>query len=207
MRTFVKWAVVLLVPAIFGATAPAQEPSVPRGATVKLLLLRQKSVQKDLKLGADVVKKIMEFTSRQSEAARKTLELGEAERKKALEKLAKENEKFLTDTLTEKQGKRLEQLRMRFTALTQLLKPEVVKELTLSTEQVKKLKDLQTQARKALVELIQAKEREGKSKKLAKLHEDTRTKILAILTDDQKKKVREKMGPPLKGEIEFEEGD
>jgi hypothetical protein len=207
MRTFVKWAVVLLVPAVFGATARPQEPSVPRGATVKLLLLRQKSVQKDLKLDAEVVKKIMEFTQKQSDAAGKTLELGEAERKKAFEKLAEENQKFLTDTLNEKQRKRLDQIGMRFTALTQLLKPEVVKELKLSDEQVKKLKDLQTQARKALVELIQAKERAGKSKKLAKLREETRTKILAVLTDEQKKKVREKLGPPLLGEIEFEEPD
>jgi hypothetical protein len=207
MRTFVKWAVILLVPGVFGATARPQEPSPPSGATVKLLLLRQKSVQKELKLDADVVKKIMDFTSRQSDAARKTLDLGEAERKKAFEKLAKENEKFLTDTLTEKQGKRLDQIRMQFTGLTQLLKPKVVKELNLSDEQVTKLKDLQTQARKALVKLIQAKEREGKSKKLAKLREATRTKILAILTDDQKNKVREMAGPPFKGEIEFEEHD
>src|SRR5262249_43172122 len=63
MRMFVKWAVVLLVPAVFGAKARPQDASIPRGATVKLLLLRQKSVQKELKLDADVVKKIMEFTA------------------------------------------------------------------------------------------------------------------------------------------------
>jgi hypothetical protein len=207
MRTFMNWAVVLLVPAIFGATARPQEPGIPRGATVKLLLLRQKSVQKELKLDADVVTKIMEFTAKQSNAAKKALALGEAERKKAFEKLAKENEKFLTDSLTEAQGKRLEQLKMRFTMLRQLVKAKIIKELELSDEQVQKLKDLRATARKALVELIQSKEREGKSEKLAKLHEGIRAKILAILTDDQKKKVREKMGAPFKGKIEFEEED
>jgi hypothetical protein len=94
MRTFVKWAGVLLVLAVFGATARTQESAIPRGTVVKLLLLRQKSVQKDLKLDADVVKKIMEFTSRQSEAAGKAGKLDEAERRKAFEKLLRENDKF-----------------------------------------------------------------------------------------------------------------
>jgi Spy/CpxP family protein refolding chaperone len=207
MRTFMKWAVVLLVPAIFGATARPAEPAVPEGATVKLLLLRQKSVQKELELGADVVQKIMGFTTAQSEAVKKALDLGEAARKEAFEKLAKQNDKFLTDTLTEKQGKRLHQIMMQFTALTQLTKPEMAKELKLSDEQVKKLKDMQTEARKALVELIEAKERAGKSEKLAKLRAETRTKILAVLTDEQKAKMREMAGPPFEGEIVFEEPD
>jgi hypothetical protein len=207
MRTFMKWALVLLVPAVLGATARPAEPNVPEGTTVKLLLLRQKSVQKELELGADVVKKITDFTAAQSEAAGKALELGEAARKEEFEKLAKQNDKFLADTLTEKQSKRLDQITMQFTALTQLLKPEMVKELKVSDDQVKKFKDLQTEARKALVDLIQAKDPAGKSEKLAKLREETRTKILAVLTDEQKAKVREIAGPPFEGEIVFEEPD
>jgi len=200
-----KWAVVPLVLAVFGPTARPAEPELPKGTTVKLLLLRQKSVQKELDLGADLVKKIMEFTDAQSEAAGKAIKLGEAERKEAFEKLGKENGKFLADNLSEKQSKRLDQITMQFTALTQLTKPEMVKELKLSEEQVTKLKDLQSESRKALAELIESKEREGKSKKLAKLREDTRKKILDLLTDEQKKKVREIAGPPFEGEIVFEE--
>jgi hypothetical protein len=81
----------------------------------------------------------------------------------------------------------------------------MAKELKLSDEQVKKFKDLQSEARKALADLIQAKDRTGKSEKLAKLREETRTKILAVLTDEQKAKVREIAGPPFEGEIVFEE--
>jgi Spy/CpxP family protein refolding chaperone len=205
MRTFMKWAVVLLVPVVFGATVRSAETAVPEGTTVKLLLLRQKSVQKELELGADVIQKITAFTTAQSEAAGKALDLGEAERKEAFKKLARQNDKFLTDTLTAKQGKRLDQITMQFTALTQLTKPEMAKELKLSDEQVKKFKDLQSEARKALVDLIQAKDRTGKSEKLAKLREETRTKILAVLTDEQKEKVRKIAGPPFEGEIVFEE--
>jgi Spy/CpxP family protein refolding chaperone len=200
-----KWAAVLLVPAVFGATARPAEPAIPEGATVKLLLLRQKSVQKELELTPETVKKIMDFTNAQSEAVQKAADMGEAARKEAFEKLGKQNDKFLADTLNAKQSKRLDQITMQFTALTHLLKPEMIKELKLSDEQVKKFKDMQTEARKELGEIIDAKERAGKTEKLAKLREETRKKILAVLTDEQKTKVREIAGPPFEGEIVFEE--
>jgi Spy/CpxP family protein refolding chaperone len=207
MRTFMKWTVVLLVSAVFGATARPAEPVVPEGTTVKLLLLRQKSVQKELELTPEAIKKILDFTEAQSEAAQKTADLGEAARKEAFEKLLKQNDKFLTDNLNAKQSKRLDQIMMQFTALTQLTKPEMVKELKLTDEQVKKFKDMQTEARKALADLIDAKERKGKSEKFAKVRAETRTKILAVLTDEQKAKVGEIAGKPFEGEIVFEEAD
>ena len=205
MRTFMKWSVVLLVPAVFGATARAADPVVPEGTTVKLLLLRQKSVQKELELTPDTIKKIMDFTHAQSEAAHKTADLSEAARKEAFEKLLKQNDKFLTDNLNAKQSKRLDQIMMQFTALTQLLRPAMVKELKLSDEQVKNFQDMQTEARKALVEILEAKERAGKGEKVTKLRDETRTKIMAVLTDEQKAKVREMVGPPFEGEIVIEE--
>ena len=166
MHTFMKWAVVLLVPAVVGATARPAETPVPEGTTVKLLLLRQKSVQKELELGADVIQKIMEFTAAQSEAAQKTVDLGETARKEEFEKLARQNDKFLTDTLTAMQSKRLDQITMQFTALHQLMKPEVAKELNLSDEQVKKLKEMHTEGRKALVELLEAPAGGGQERKV-----------------------------------------
>ena len=204
MRTVMKWAVALLVVAVCGATARAAEPDVPEGTVVKLLLLRQKSVQKDLALGADVVKKITDFTNAQAEAARKAAGMPEAARKEAFEKLAKQNDKFLADTLNAKQSKRLDQIEMQFTALTQLLKPEMIKELKLSDDQVKKFKEMQPEARKALAEVLGSKDA-GKSQKFAKLQQETRTKILAVLTDEQKAKVRDMAGPPFMGEIVIEE--
>ena len=81
----------------------------------------------------------------------------------------------------------------------------MVKELKLSDEQVKNLNDMQTEARKALVEILEAKERAGKGEKVTKLRDETRQKILAVLTDEQKAKVREMVGPPFEGEIVIEE--
>src|SRR5947209_10605515 len=103
MRTFMKWAVVLLAPAVFGATARPEEPAVPSGTTVKLLLLRQKSVQKELELTPESVQKVMAFTTAQSEAARKAMAQGEGARQ-VFEQLGKQNEQFLADNLTPKQS-------------------------------------------------------------------------------------------------------
>jgi hypothetical protein len=205
MRNFTKWVVVLLVPAVWAATAWPAEAPIPEGTTVKLLLLRQKSVQKELELGADEIKKIMDFTAMESEAAHKAAELGEGERREAFEKLLRLNDKFLSDTLTPKQSKRLDQITMQFTALYHLTKPEAAKELNLTDDQVNKFKEMQTEGRKALAELLQ--DRAGRTEKFAKLREETRMKILALLTDDQKAKIREMVGPPFEGEIVFEEPD
>jgi hypothetical protein len=203
MHRFMKWAVALFFLVVTGVLA--QDPGVPEGATVKLLLLRQKSVQKELEVGADVAQKVQAFTTAQADAAMKALDLGDAARKEAFGKLAKMNEKFLTDTLSAKQNKRLDQIAMQFAALTHLLEPEMTKELKLSDAQVGKLKELQVDARKELVEVFKSKEATGKNEKFAKLRDETRTKILAVLNDDQKAKVREIAGPPFTGEIVFEE--
>jgi hypothetical protein len=197
-----KWAVAVFF--LSTVVAMAQEPNVPEGATVKLLLLRQKSVQKELNLGADAAKKITDFTNAQAEAAGKALEMPEAARKDAFAKLAAQNEKFIADNLDDKQEKRLDQITIQCTAFTHLLKAEVVKDLKLSDDQVKKCKDLQTEARKGLVDLIKSKEA-GKSEKFAKLRTDLRTKLTGLLNDDQKKKVREIAGEPFEGEIVFED--
>jgi Spy/CpxP family protein refolding chaperone len=202
-----KWALVLVIPAMVAATARPADPTPPEGTTIKLLLLRQKSVQKELEITPEEAAKIKEFTNGQSEAARKARDLGEAERKETFARMEKQNKEFLARTLSEKQNKRLHQIMMQFTALHHLTSPELVKELNLSDEQVQKLKDLQKEARKELVIIIIAKEREGKKERLAKHREDTRVKVLAILTDEQKGKVREIAGAPFVGEIVFEEED
>ncbi len=205
MRTVVKWALVLVIPAVVAAAARTAELTPPEGTTIKLLLLRQKSVQKELELTAEQAAKIKEFTHAQSEAARKARDLGEAERREVHQKLERQNKEFLASTLSEKQSKRLHQITMQFTALHHLTSPGLVKELNLSDEQVQKLKDLQREARKELVAILSAKEREGKKEKFAKHREETRTTILGILTDEQKRQVREISGAPFEGEILFEE--
>jgi hypothetical protein len=205
MRTFWKWAMVLAVPAIWVAAAWTQEPALPKGTTVKLLLLRQKSVQKELDISADVAKKIMGFTEQQSEAAGKALGMSEAERKEAFAQLEQQNKKFLARTLNAKQSARLDQLYLQFTAPYQLTRAETAKALNLTEDQQQKFKDMYKEYRTEMGDILFGKDTEGRAEKFAKLREKTRAKILSILTEKQQAQAREVVGRPFMGEIVFEE--
>jgi hypothetical protein len=204
MRTL-KWVLVLAVPAVWVAAARPADRLVPERTTIELLLLRQKSVQEELKLNPEVSKKVFEFTNKQNEAFREALKSGEGERKQKLMEMEKENKQFLADSLTPGQRKRLFEITLQVTGLHELNRPEVAKALNLNEEQQQKFKELQQEHRKQLVEIFQSKEREGRKEKLTKLREDTRNKIRALLTDEQKEKVRELLGEPFRGEIQIEE--
>jgi Spy/CpxP family protein refolding chaperone len=207
MRTFWKWALALAVPASCVAAAEPAEPVVAEGTTVQLLLLRQKSVQEELKVSPEDAKKIAEFTTKESEEYRKALKLSEKDRQAKVEELEKENKKFLADNLSEAQRKRLGQIALQVSGLQQLTRPEVARLLNLTEEQQKKFKEMRVEARKELAELISSKDREGRNEKLAKLREAVDKKIEAVLTDEQKAKAKELVGEPFKGKLVFEEGE
>jgi Spy/CpxP family protein refolding chaperone len=205
MRTFWKWTLILALPALWAATARPEERPIPEGATVHLLLLRQKSVQQDLNLTPEVAQKIIKFTHKQHEAVRKVRKMSEAEQEQKFKELEIENQKFLMDTLTEKQRKRLDQITMQVASLQLLTRPEAIKALNLTEEQQQKFKEMRKEVHKEVQELIQGKNREGRNEKLAKLREGIRKKIGGLLTDEQKEKAKKRMGEPFKGEIVFEE--
>jgi hypothetical protein len=203
MRVSWKWTVVLAVPALCAADQPA-ERAAPTPTTVNLMLLRQKSVQNDLKIDAELGKKIVEFTNMEYEAWKEAQNLGEAERDRKVEELRRANEKFLADNLSEAQRKRLDQIRWQVTGLQQLNKPEVAKLLNLTAEQQRKLKELHDEARTQLEQVFDPKNRESRTEKLAKLREEVDKKVEAVLTDEQKAKAREIVGEPFNGELNFE---
>jgi Spy/CpxP family protein refolding chaperone len=204
MRTL-KWVLVLAVPVLWVAAVRPADPHIPERTTIELILLRQKSVQQELKLSPEVAEKVRAFTHKQHEAFHEALKSGEEERRPKLMELAKENKQFLDENLAPAQRKRLFEITLQVTGLHELNREEVAKALNLTEEQQQKFKELQKEHRKELAEIIHPKGRENRSEKLAKLREDTRTKIRAILTDEQRAKVKELVGEAFKGEIVFEE--
>jgi Spy/CpxP family protein refolding chaperone len=207
MRTFFTLVLALAVPAGFAAAEEKTAPIAPETTTSQLLLLRQKSVQKELKLDEDTVKKIMEFTNKEADEYGKALkDLKGKERAAKFEELEKANKKFLEDNLSADQRKRLEQVTLQVTGLYQLGRKEVAKALDLTEEQQTKFEEMQKETRKALREILTSSDdRAAKTEKLAKLREENKKKIMAVLTDEQKAKVKEIVGEPFKGEIVFEE--
>jgi hypothetical protein len=196
---------ILAVSALGFAQPPAAEFSLPSDTTVRLLLLRQKSVQEELKLSDELCKKIVEFTNKEHEEFQKPLKSNGDEREKKLDGLDKEHEKFIADNLSEAQRKRLDQITMQVLGLRFLTRPKAAEVLKLSAEQQEKFKKLHEEARKELGAIFEAKDQEGKNEKLAKLRADIDKRVEDILTDQQKEIARSYVGEPFKGEIVIEE--
>jgi Spy/CpxP family protein refolding chaperone len=196
---------ILAVPVLLRAADPPAEPLVPEGATIHLILLRQKSVQEELKLSPELVKKIMEFTNKEHEAFKSALTLSEKEREAKIEELEKTNQKFLDDNLSAAQRKRLDQIHMHVTGLRQLMRPEIAKVLDLTPEQQEKVKAMHADAAKEFEGILEIKNREARHEKVAKLRADIDKKVEALLTDKQKEKAKELVGEPFKGKLEIED--
>jgi hypothetical protein len=205
MLTFWKWALILAVPTLLVAADEPSDQVVPNDTTIQLILLRQKSVQEELKLNAELVTKVLQFTNGEYEAWQNALKLSQDEREQKIKELQKKNQDFLADNFNEGQRKRLRQIMLQVTGLMHLTRPAVVKELNLTEEQQQKFKELQKETGIELQEIIDAKKREGRNEKLAKLRDDIDKKVEAILTDQQKDKVKELVGERFKGAILLEE--
>ncbi len=203
MRTF-QWVLVLAVAGAWLPAAQAADTIVPEGTTVQLLLLRQKSVQQELKLTPEVTKKVMAFTNKQHDAFLESCKLGAAERKQKIEKMEKENQQFLKDTLTPQQDKRLIQITLQMTGLHQLSRPEIAKALELTADQKQKFAAIQEETHKKLAKLLHDTNPAERKEQFAKLRAETRDKIRAMLSTAQKAKVQELVGKPFEGDIVFE---
>jgi len=172
------------------------------------MLLGQKSVQEDLKLSEDQVKKLQEFQTSQREKFRGLRDLSEDERRQKFQELSKEGQKVVDETLQPEQKKRLKQiglqlqLRMGAQAFSS---PEVASALKITDDQKDKLKTIQEEAQKAGREIRESAgdNREEARKKGAELRKQTEEKVMNVLTDDQKAKLKELTGEPFKGQLQF----
>jgi hypothetical protein len=203
-------ALVFTLPASLLAADQAEQ-LVPEGTTIQLILLRQKSVQDELKLTPVLVKKIIVFTNKEYEACLQAMKLGEKERDQKLQELQKANREFLADILKAAQRKRLAQIAIQLTGLQQLTLPGLVKALSLTEEQQQKFKEMQKEARKELEEIIKETagrlSRRDRTERLAKLRAEIDKKVEAVLTPEQKEKAKELAGKPFKGKIIIEDAE
>src|SRR5947209_3956940 len=95
-----------------------KEKLVAEEGAIKIILLRHKSVRDDLKLTDKQADKIRDFGSRQWKKAQSVAEIEDKEKREAQWKtMGKENQKFLRETLTADQRKRLEQIGMQVAGL------------------------------------------------------------------------------------------
>jgi Spy/CpxP family protein refolding chaperone len=187
-----------------------------------LMLLASEQVQKELKVTDDQKAKLKELADKQREEMRKQFgsmgdmqNLSREERQARFEKMQKEAEPRIAEALNKvgeilqpEQLKRLKQIQLQTEGSAALRRKEVAEALGLSADQQKKLEDLNAEASKKREALFQEMrpaegQRPDREKMQAafekgrKLREESDKEAMAVLTADQKAKLREMMGEPF----------
>jgi Spy/CpxP family protein refolding chaperone len=205
MRFAIRVAVVAIVLTLAQQYAAAQAPFGGTFRANPLMLLRQESVQKELKLTEDQTKKIQELGDKTREKFQEIFGGDEADRPKKMQELNEENRKAVAALLTPEQGKRLKEITYQQRGPASLTDPEVAKALELSEEQQTKIKSIIEETGAAMRELFTPGQPpdDDTRKKMADLRKSSGDKMVALLSAEQKTKWTALQGEPFKGEIRF----
>jgi len=170
------------------------------------MLLSQKSVQEELKLCDDQLKKLAEIIKKRQEAREKMTDVDPKDRLPTMKKLILETSKQVRAILKPEQDKRLLQISWQLQGGQALATPPLAKELNLTDEQQKKVRELQNAMDKELDKIYagDAASRDDARKKSEELTKTTRTKMLDVLTEPQRERWQELLGTPFKGELRRE---
>ena len=207
MKNLFKSACALTILALWAAPAGAAGKMVAEEGAVEIVLLRQQSIQKELRLSADEIEKIHKYAAQQWEKAQKVHELSGEERDKKFMEMSKENEKFVEKTLTKEQVTRLHEITLQTAGILCLTRPAVASKLKLTEDQKKKALQLQKEARREAEELVHATKKEDRRAKMRELQETSRKDILELLTDQQEVTWKDMTGVPFTGDLAFFDPD
>src|SRR5262249_38519459 len=145
------------IAALMAIPAAAQPGPGGRGGGLGMLL-RNKSVQQELKLNDDQVKKLDAALTKVRDAHKdefdKLRDMKEDERTAFFKKLNEENMKAASDTLNADQIKRLKQIQVQQDGLRAFSDADVQKALNLKDDQKDKIKTISEDARKDIEALF-----------------------------------------------------
>lgn len=207
MNRFMSLACGLMILTVLAMPAYSADKMVPQEGALEVMLLRQQSVQKELKLTPDEVEKVHKYCAQQWEKAQKASKLSEKEQDQEFTKMAKENERFVDATLTKEQAKRLHQITLQTAGLLCVTRQEVATKLKLTEEQKKRLPQFHKEAHHEVEELIHVTKKEEKRERLRELRETNRKRLLELLTDEQEVAWNKMIGEPFKGDLAYFDAD
>ena len=175
------------------------------GTRPPLRVLSEESVQKDLKLTSQQVKRVAEEFKKLREKTEELQDLEKDERSKKMQELIKEADKTVADILSPSQLKRFKQINLQTQGVRSLYSPALAKELGVTEEQRRKIKEIKDATDKEKMDLRQLGQFVGKEarQKMKEINKRADEKIFQLLTADQKAKWKEMIGEPFKGEITF----
>lgn len=168
-----------------------------------IYLLGQKSVQEELKLTDEQIKKGKELSDRRSEAFQGLRDLSREERRTKMQEIRKANNKALAEILKPEQLKRVKQIALQQRAGFGLgfvvNDEEISSALKITDEQKEKIRDIQ---RKGFEELRDVGRDDEGRKKRQEVMKATNEKVEGVLTAEQKTKLKELKGATFTGKIE-----
>jgi hypothetical protein len=216
MRSYSKAVLAFGLVAAFASTGWAQGRGPGGGGMMGGVanLISNASVQKELKLEDDQVEKAKgvseELRAKMRESFSSLQDLEGQERMKKMQELnrttTEEGMKALGAFLKPEQLKRFKQIVLQQQGGAALADPMVAKKIKLSDEQTGKIQAIMAEAQTARREAMQSAgdDRAAAMEKFRSIQKETNTKVLAVLTDDQKSEWKEMTGEPF--EVKFEGG-
>jgi Spy/CpxP family protein refolding chaperone len=208
MRGAARFVFVVGTAALLASPLLAQRQGGGRGfmggGMPPWMLLGQKSVQDELKVTDDQIKKAEELSEKQREAFESLRDLEPEERAKKMQEANQENEKALAEILKPAQVKRLKQISLQRAGIQAFISPDVIKELKFTDAQNEKIKEIRQQTMEQRGDVFQnTNDRAEIRKKLIEIDKSAIEKVVSELKPEQKAKWKELIGEPFKGEITF----
>jgi hypothetical protein len=169
-------------------------------------LLENESVQKELKLTDEQIKKSKEVIDKvKTKFAPELLKVfdlsGEARREKEQEvvkAIREEATKEMEGVLTKEQVKRFKQIRLQAEGATVFQKPDILKAMKFSDDQMAQLRTIRQDANQQMRKVRQKhRGRPEEAKQLDRLNKETLQKIIDVLDASQKETWRDLTGEPF----------
>jgi len=182
---------------------PAVQPRLGFAYDTRINLVQQKDVQEDIKATPEQIAKFQEIVKAQAEAFQGLKDVQGAERFDKMKEIYAKTSKDLEAALKPEQVKRLEQIRvqvlLRSSPLAATMDEKIKDRLKLTADQQAQLTEQMREMSQEIRNLFQGGNREEAMKKMTELRKKTYEKFEQLLTDEQKKALKDMTGEPFKG--------
>lgn len=212
MRTIGRMLVAVGAVALMAAPSWAQGPRGGFGGMGGAGLLRNKGVQKELKVSDEQATKLDAFAEEMMEKNRERFQglrdLSDDERREKMQELNKtiqsELHKGLADVLKPEQMKRFDQIQVQAAGVNAFGTPRVQKALKLTDEEKSKIKEITDETMQAVRSAFEdaGDDRQAAMAKITEVRKAAFAKAEALLSEEQKKEWKELTGAPY--EVKFE---
>lgn len=162
-----------------------------------VFLASNEAVRKELKVSDQQKQAIEDLASEQRQSFQGTQNASPEEQRAQFQKAGEKARAKLKGILNADQQKRLEQIRLQQTGLAAVAEPEIAKQLNLTSDQEKQVKELVEKARAERRQSLgsgQGGDRAEAAARFAKAREEQEAKLSAVLAADQKEQWKKMLG-------------